>query len=121
MTGIFNEHTIIVTRFGTGSWTNGFFVDGSTATFEIKCNVQPVSYRELLNLPESQRTKSAVKVFSADELKEPNIVDKKNADRFTYNSKTYEVHKVRDWSQLNIPHYESIGVEIDIKEANRKP
>ncbi|MCK5603481.1 hypothetical protein KAR91_16470 [Candidatus Pacearchaeota archaeon] len=118
---IIKENQITVTRQNAGSFVSGTWVQGvSLGAFEMTCSIQPLSGKDLMNLPEAQRTKRTKKVFSECELKTADLATQKPADRFTFGGITYEVHNVLDYTDNNITHYEVIGVEIDAGEATRK-
>jgi hypothetical protein len=119
---LLRSQEIKVKRRSAGAYTNGEWVEGTENSWTIDVNVQPATPQQLLNLPEAQRTKSAIEVFTEELLKTADVSDKTSADRIEYNGRTYEVHKVTDWSaHTHLAHYEILAVEIDYKEADRKP
>lgn len=99
-------------RRGNGSYVRGRWVDDSTPdSVTITANVQPVSPKEILMLPESDRTRDAVKVFSKSEIrtaKEGSHV----ADQFVFDGTTYEVRKVKKWQMGVLDHYWAIAVSV---------
>jgi hypothetical protein len=62
-----NENIIIV-RPGTGTYTKGHFVPASDTVIRIAANVQPVNGEELLLLPEGNRKRGTIKIYSETEI-----------------------------------------------------
>ncbi|MCP4481414.1 MAG: hypothetical protein GY817_01110 [bacterium] len=99
---------------------NGRYVKGSFSETNIEGSIQPMKERELLNLPEAQRTRGTIKIYTDVELK---VVDTENnlqADRIEYNNFFYEVQEVNDYTSFNIPHYKSIAVKVPANEEARQ-
>ena len=121
MSDLLSSHTITITSYGPGGFTNGEWVQGAEIKFEIQANVQPAP-RALLNLPEGQRTKGSITVFVKEKLVTVNKVTLTTADRIEYEGRTYEIQHVEDWINCgSLSHYEITAVETDKKEADRKP
>ena len=91
--------SVTVTRYGAGSNVNGDYVAGTATTFAVIMSVQPLSGRELLNLPEGQRTRNILKGYCATELYTATQAESKKADVVTVGSKSYEVQFVEHWQE----------------------
>lgn len=78
----------------------------------IYCAVQPATEAELLSLPEGQRTKGAIRVYSDTSLK--------IKDRIEHKNMKYEIHIVEDNSDLFLPHYKAILAKVADFEDKRK-
>jgi hypothetical protein len=120
---LLKTHEIKLTRYITGGdWQNGIFVGGTTAECTVQCNVQPATFQQLMNLPEAQRTKAVIAIYTEEQLKTVDIANKASADRVEYSNKTYEVQSVKPWNgHTELSHYEVLATETDHIEANRKP
>jgi hypothetical protein len=108
---------IEITRTESGSYIDGEWVEGSTSTFTVQVNIQPLKPHEILMLPESERTRSWWKVYSADVLR--TLKEGENgwaADEFTWKGDRYKVMKVDDWtSGMGIlEHTKSWCVRIEL-------
>lgn len=85
---------VVVTRTAPGSFVKGRRVGGVQTTFEIRCSIQPLTDKELLLLPEGQRTQAKFKLYNASTatLK---VVD--DPDHISYLGVEYEVQGTSDW------------------------
>lgn len=117
------DHKLSLVRSTPGAYSaiTHKFVPGITATCDIYVNAQPVNPKEMLHLPEGQRVKSRLRLFGTDELKTSDINAHTKADRVVWCGKTYEIESVTDWSETDLPHYESVAVLLNENEALRSP
>lgn len=83
-----------VTR-STGSYIQGRWVEGNAEAFDITASIQPATPTELQRLPEGDRTKAIVAIWTATELR--TAVAGGRADRVAYGGATYEVQAVEAW------------------------
>jgi hypothetical protein len=98
-----------------GSYINGHWVEGKTQTLNIMATVEPLSGNDLLLLPEGERTKEAIRIYTDSELKTVDEFAKRKADVVNYFGKCFEVQVVKRWTQL-IPHFACIAVnKTDLK------
>ena len=107
---------ITVSRSVGGQRVKGAWQDAAPTETEIKANIQPVlSSTDTLFLPEGDRSKVAVKLFTTDELQSrregSNPVQ---GDTFIWNGYTYEVRRVISWQMGFLDHYQSIAVRREI-------
>jgi hypothetical protein len=56
--------TCLVTRYNAGSYVSHVYIPGATTTFSVLMSVQPLNGRELLNLPEAQRTRHGLNLIA---------------------------------------------------------
>lgn len=89
---------VTLTRYGTGGYENGSYAAGSTSVSSIRMSVQPLGGRDLLNLPEAQRTKIMMKGYCADQLLTAQSSPSQKADVITHNGIDYEVQAVEPWT-----------------------
>lgn len=89
-----------ISRTTEGSFSAGVYIPGATSTFTIKGNIQPLSGAEILQLPEADRKRQSMWLYTKEELLENDII--------TVNGKPYEIHPVEDWTrQGRLQHYKS--------------
>lgn len=99
-------------RYLAGTHTAGRWVSGGYADSTIIASVQPVKSSELLLLPEGERTRGSVKVYSDDDLRTADEPNKLPADRILWDGYEWEVFWVDD-HQLGIAHSKAICLRID--------
>jgi hypothetical protein len=90
--------TCVVTRYAAGAYVGHTNVPGATTTFSVLMSVQPLNGRELLNIPEAQRTRQWIKAYCATELRTANQALGIRADRVLANGVLYEVQRVEFWT-----------------------
>lgn len=113
MTVLFTEE-YAVTRASAGTRTKGKYIAGPTSEVTIEANWQPLNGKELLNLPELQRTKRSIKVYSEDEIKGMDEANKIPADIITIeDGSKFEIQNVRYYKELN-EHWKAICVQINL-------
>lgn len=88
--------TYTVTRYAAGDYVAGKLTAGSTSTLSISASVQPVSGQELQRLPEGERVKDWLYVYTPTELNTRE--GKKAADKISIDGANYEVATVDDWA-----------------------
>ena len=89
--------TVTITRYAAGSYVNGSYVAGATSSISATMSVQPMNGRDLLLLPEGQRTRNFLKGYSSVVVYTADQAASKKADVVTVGSKNYEVHSVQEW------------------------
>lgn len=88
---------LTIYRRASGSYVDGDWVEGSTTEVAVQVNIQPLKPYEILQLPESERTRVWWKVYSADLLR----TEKEgswDADEFVWKNDRYKIMKVDDWT-----------------------
>jgi hypothetical protein len=88
--------TFTVTR-PSGNYVQGRWVEGAAETLEILASVQPATPKELQRLPEGDRTKAVIAIWTTTELRTASSPPGAQADRVTYAGSTYEVQAVEAW------------------------
>jgi hypothetical protein len=90
---------LTVTRRAAGTETAGIYTPGATTTLTVDpIVVQPVAGRTLARMPEGQRTREPVSVWTRAELRTAQDPSGAMADRFTYGGALYEVAEVHAWA-----------------------
>lgn len=109
---------VVVTRYSAGGdYVDGTFIAGSTSEIETVMSIQPLNGRELINLPEAQRTRQMMKGYASIELFTATQSTSKKADLITYQSKTYEVQSVEAWrstASTIAPYWKVLLAEVNI-------
>lgn len=104
-----------ITRSSPGSYVAGEWVPGSTSIITIQANVHPFTDYQVMILPESDRTKSWLWVFSASELRQKKEGSSGyNGDRFTWNGEVYEVMKTQKYEMTVQDHFEAKAVRVEL-------
>lgn len=97
-----------ITRAEQGSHVNGRWVEGGTQAVEIKANVQPMREQELLLLPEADRSREWLNVYSAEQIRtERQGQGGWAADEFEWQGDIYKVMRVKSYKMGVLDHYEA--------------
>ena len=106
--GLLETEEITITRGGEGS-NEGDYVDGhwtegikTITSLEVFVNIQPITGKERLQLPESDRDRDIKKIYSKTEIR--------NGDRITRakDHLEYVVLMVQGWNEFGLSHYEGM-------------
>lgn len=102
-----------ITRATTGDHVKGVWVPGSTSVVPTELHWQPLSGKDLLNLPENQRSKKAIRIFSEELIQGMDELSRTPADIVSIGSTNYEIQNVKFYDVGVCDHYEAVGVEIN--------
>lgn len=80
----------------SGSYVAGRWVEGTAETFEITASIQPATPKELQRLPEGDRVRDVIAIWTTTELRVA-ASPAAQADRVTYAGAVYEVQAVERW------------------------
>lgn len=105
---------IKIIRFSPGEYIKGKWVDGSNQEIELEGNVQPMRGHELLTLPESDRTKDVIKVYTVESLKTLDERTKTKADLVIWNDLVYQIVKTMTYQMGVLNHTKSIAVRMPL-------
>lgn len=106
---------VTVYRRVAGSYVNGEWVEGSTTTLTIDMNVQPVKPHELMQFPESERSREWYKGYSATLLRtQVEGVGGYDADELDWQGHRYKVMKVQNYAMGVLNHYKIWAVRIEL-------
>jgi hypothetical protein len=106
-------------RFADGSYENeGIYTpSGPPVDAKIFGSVQPMGVREKLLMPEGDRTREWIKVFTTDDLRTDS--ETARADVLVVDGRLYEVQQVTDWmlptSGARLTHREVNAVSVNEK------
>lgn len=108
-----NASDYTLTRYPEGSYVeHGRWQEQDLTTQTIEANIQPVTGKELEDLPEGRITKDIIKIYTLFALQTNCPADKTQADVIEFNSKKYEISTVQNWDKF----YKGIGTLIERTE-----
>lgn len=120
MSGIaFSQEYKVIRNNSSGSYVNGKYVEGTTEEFYIQGSAQPVTGEELLNLPEAQRKRGVIKLYTQTKLNVVDTNNKRQCDLLEYRDENYEVHEVKDYSDYFFTHYKILLIKIEDNKDER--
>lgn len=107
------SETITITRYDPDGYYDGpRWVGGSTSTFDIEISLQPLNGRELMYLPEAQRSKRSLKGYTTTELQTVGVNgSNQKADSFTYQGTDFEIYNVKAYKGEVLNHYKILAIE----------
>lgn len=109
---------VTVRTFAPGEWVDGLWVEGLAADTVEEMSVQPLVGKDLLNLPEAQRTKRLMKGYIAKELRTVSETGQYKADRVFYDNVWFEVQTVELWKDAQKPDSSLDHWKVVLAEVN---
>lgn len=107
-----------VSRFDAdGKYVLGKYHAGTERSFTVLGTIQPMDAKSMLLLPEGERTKETIRIYTGTELMTVDLKTGRKADVVTYRFREYEVHSVKFWESL-IPHFQIIAVQRNKKDGD---
>lgn len=94
-------------------------VDGHTSPptlqtpVEFRASIQPLSGRDRLLLPEGDRNRNFVRIYTDTQLTMESQVGKTLGDIVTYAGKTWQVQETDDWNLNAYKHFKFIAVAFE--------
>jgi len=86
-------------RVATGSYNSaGVYVPGTSSTINVFASVQPLGGKDLVRIPEGDRTRQRHKLYSADLMQSNNETTGATADIVTIDGGTFQVESVEKWT-----------------------
>ncbi len=109
---------ITLRRFADGTYVDGFYTEDQTPVdTTIIASVQPMGYKEKMLLPEGDRVKQWIKIYTVEPVRTQE--GDARADRLVVDGKEYDVQQVTDWMLpgpgANLTHYEIAAVSVNEK------
>lgn len=104
--------SLYIERFAGGTWADGRWVGEQPELVALTANVQPAGGRQKLALPEGDRTKDAITVWSTSSLQPVLRSEGKPGDIVLWNNRRYEAVNLNDWS-ANGNYWEVTCVGVD--------
>lgn len=109
-----NKLPFKIVRFSPGGYVKGKWVNGVSEEIEIEGNVQPMRGHELLALPESDRTKDVIKVYTVENLQTLDELTQTKADLVIWNDLVYQVVKTMTYQMGILNHTKSIAIRMPL-------
>lgn len=93
-------NAITLTRYGVGAYsdTTGQWVPGASTDSTLDAVVQPSTPKEIQALPENERTREAITVWTREELKTSDVVGSEQADQIAWKGRQYKAQVKTDWT-----------------------
>lgn len=108
---------LTIYRRSAGSHVDGDWVEGEVEEVAVQVNIQPLKGYEILQLPESERTRVWWKVYSADQLRtEKEGPDGWDADEFIWKNDRYKIMKLDDWQNAMgiLEHCKAYATRVEL-------
>jgi hypothetical protein len=90
----------------TGLWTRGV-----ASEFTVDAHVQPATRRDVDLLPEGERAREAIAVYTPAELRTSEVALGLEADTLAWSGRTWEVRRLEDWS-AQAGYYRAVAVRL---------
>jgi len=105
-----NTTSVTLVRKSKGEYVDGNWVEGVETEVPIEANVQPVQFKELMQFPESDRTKEWIKLYSVEQIRTANEApDGWEADEVVWDGYRYKVMKSRHYVMGVLDHYHALA------------
>jgi len=98
--------TYIDSKYVKGVWTKGLETKKTLDAF-----VHPCSGKDLLSLPEGERVKQTLKIYTDKKLKDSDII--------CIREEKYKIYNVENWVG-SLPCFHSVGVKIEKDKSKRE-
>lgn len=100
-----------VVRYGEVKYQDGFPKRGKLGYFIAVASVQPVTGRELLQVPEGDRNREHIYLFTKDDIRKD--------DTIIYCGREFEVQVVDDWQNqgLTLAHRRCRAILKDVNKS----
>lgn len=103
-----------ILRHAEGSFVDGDWVEGAETTVTISANVHPFSDYQVSIMPESDRTRSWLWLFTSDVVRQKKEgTSGYGADRFVWQGDLYEILKVQTYSMTVSDHREAKCAKVE--------
>lgn len=106
---------LTIFRKTAGSRINGKWVDGVEQEVIIQANVQPLKPYEISLMPEADRTRNWIRVYTANYIQTLKEGEGGHAaDEFTWNGERYKMMKVDIWQMGTLDHRKGLAVRFEL-------
>lgn len=118
---LLENDTVTLRMLATGSYVNGFYVEGAATDCDIKAGVQVHQSNESVNQPNGKRARQSIRVFSKTAFEIVVDGQPKSPDQIIWNGNTYDEIKVANWSNYpGLVHWEATAFKIENNAATRE-
>lgn len=112
---LINKIPLTLYRKGQGEWVKGRWVEGEDEEVEIEAHVQPLRYTQFQHLPEADRTKQWLTLFSSQEIRMAKEgEDGWDSDEFYFEGERYKVIRSRRYQMGVLDHWEAEAVRWEL-------
>ncbi len=95
----FSTGSYLVQHQPVGSYVKGKFVaNPNPEQFYIIASIQPATPQDLLRLPEGQRTKDSITIWTETVLQEPDAISGAQGDTVYFGNRQYQVERIFQWA-----------------------
>lgn len=108
-----NKTPVTIQRHALGSYVDGNWVEGVEEDVVINANVHPFSDYQVMLLPEADRTKSWMWLFTSDLVRQKKE-GQWGADRFLWQGDLYEILAVSTYSMSVRDHRECRCARVEL-------
>jgi hypothetical protein len=106
---------VTILRHSQGSFVDGDWVEGTETVVPILANGQPFTDYQVSILPESDRTRSWMWLFTSDPVRQKKEGSSGyGADRFMWEGDLYEVMKIQHYSMSIRDHFEAKCARVEV-------
>lgn len=112
---------VTLNRRVQGSYVDGDWVEGTTTPVIVDANVQPLRPHELMQIPESERSKEWLKIYSASEIRaQVEGAGGWDSDEFIWDSTedgknyTFKIMKVYRFKMGILDHWRGLAARTEI-------
>lgn len=106
---------VTILRRGKDKIVMGRPVKGEMEEVEVEANVQPLNFRDLRLMPESERTREWLKLYSAEEMRTAfEGTDGWEADEFDWDGKRFRVMKAHNYKMGVLDHYVAHAARVAV-------
>ncbi len=102
-----------ILRHAEGSYVDGDWIEGAETTVTIQANVHPFSDYQVSIMPESDRTKSWLWLFTSSVVRQKKE-GSYGADRFMWQGDLYEIMKVQTYVMTVQDHHEAKCARVEL-------
>lgn len=114
----------IYRTIGSGGYVRGEWKDPEAEEIEREVNIQPLRYKEVMLLQDSQRTRQWLQLYCSEDLRmdqeegiDPDtgeVIEGWQADKFYWQGYRYKIMKVKKYSMGVLDHYSAQAVRVEI-------
>lgn len=108
-----NKVPVDILRHELNTRVNGHVVEGAQSTVTIMANVHPFSDYQVMMLPESDRTKSWMWLFTSDMVRSKRE-GSFGPDRFYWDGDLYEIMATQKFSMSVSDHFEAKCARVEL-------
>lgn len=101
-----------IERYGGGSWADGRWVNEQPTAVALTAHVQPMGQEAKQILPEGDRTRDGITVWSTTAIRPVQRSEGKPGDVVLWGGKSYEVVALTDWSSQG-DYWEAGCIKVD--------